>query len=115
LIPARRWPQSTLQLLPSSIENVEEEEDCTSPETFPNHQEFEAAGTSRNSRLSTISLGIPFRDGHSGTEETKRMLHTWFKRYVQVSLSLTIKHTIGGETVQYFLPRQVVLLLDFAN
>jgi hypothetical protein len=81
---------------PSSIENIveeeEEEEDCTSRETFPN-QEFEAAGTSRNSSPSEIYLGVPFRNGQSGTDETIRMLHTWFKRFVQVSLSPSFSHT----------------------
>ena len=95
MIPARRWPQSTLQLLPSSIENVEEEKDCTSRETFPNQEFAAAAGTSRNSSPSEIYLGIPFGNGQSGTDETIRVLHTWFKRFVQASISLPllISHT----------------------
>jgi hypothetical protein len=89
------FPQSTLQLLPSSIENVEEEEDCTSLQTFPN-QEFDA-GTET----------IPFRNEQSGTAtETKRMLQTWFKGFARVSLclslslSLSLTHTHTQQSMQ---------------
>ena len=64
------------------------QEECTSRETlFSNHAI--AAGTLNNSSQGSNYLGIPFVNGHCGSEISS-CLECWYRPYLQVSLSLSL-------------------------
>ena len=93
---AMRMPK----LLPSNAIQEKIQEKCT-PEIHSN-----AVGTSRNSDRSPIYLGIPFFNGQCGSKMSSS-LESWFKPYLQVSLSLSLslKGNLKKGKLQYFLQK----------